>query len=371
MLVSQASSNQYQGSSYEDQIMSSQPIAAVQNLFEAARAGDAQALEKLLEIVRPQILSTCYRMIGNLDDAEDAAQDALVAILKALQTALPQGAWQELVFRQAVAASMDFVNILQEEERQNGQSNPQERPVEPLLTGKMELGAVEILEQNTKRTIATRESMMLVFIHVLRLLPLETRAVFLLKDVLGCSDEAITMATGLSPEKIAKHLQTARPLIAAAREKIPNDGMLPEDARAERIVHKLGQHLIHKDAMKVSAVLADEAVLVIPKIGSFHGQEAVATQFSNMFTVGLAPDAVAMVEINGQPGLVCFQKRVVREKTKMLPSLVMALAISPRSATRNRILRLDVITDAKMVQKIGDHMRKLKVRAFKPRVMND
>lgn len=348
-----------------------QPSAAVQQFFEAARAGDAHALDKLLEVVRPQILSTCYRMIGNIDDAEDAAQEALIGILEALKTVLPQGAWQALVFRQAVSASMDFINLLQDEERQNGQSNPQERPVEPFLTGKLALGAVEVLEHNDARTVATRESMMLVFVHVLRLLPLETRAVFLLKDILGCSDDVVSMGTGLSPEKIAKHLLAARPLIAAAREKIPSNGMRPEDKRAERMVHKLGHHLIHRNPMKVSALLDEEAVLVIPKVGSFHGQEAVATQFSNMFAVGLAPDAVAMVEINGQPGLVCLQKRLVREKAKFLPCLVMALAISPQGKARDKIVRLDVITDPNTVQKIGKHMAKSKVRALKPRQAND
>lgn len=346
---------------------SPQPSAAVQDLFDCARTGNAQALDKLLEVVRPQVLSTCYRMIGNIEDAEDAAQDALVGILEEIKSTVPQSGWQALVFRQAVAASLDFIGLLREEDEQSGQSNPGVRPVEPFLSDKMALEQIEALEQNGERTVATRESMMLVFVNVLHILPLETRAVFLLKDILGCSDEVVTMATGLSAEKITKHLQIARPVIAAAREKIPGNNMLPEDARTERVVRGLGRRLIQKDPMKVAATLADDVVLVIPKLGSFHGQEAVATQFSNMFTVGLAPDAIAVVEINGQPGLVCFQKRLVRERIKFLPCLVMALAISLHGAAQNKIVRLDVVTDAKMVQKIGSHVAKLKVRTPQPK----
>ncbi len=341
--------------------------AAAQSLFDDARAGNAQSLEKLLATVRPQVLCTCYRMIGNLDDAEDAAQDALIGILEEIKSTLPQNAWQALVFRQAVSASLDFIDLLREDDEQNKQSNPGARPIEPVLTGKMALREIEALEQNDARTVATRESMMLVFINVLHILPLETRAVFLLKDILGCSEEVVTMATGLSAEKVAKHLQAARPVIAAAREKIPGNNMPPEDGRAERIVRILGRRLIQKDPMKVAATLADDAVLVIPKIGSFHGQEAVATQFANMFLVGLAPDAIAVVEINGQPGLVCLQKRAVREKVKFLPSLVMALAISSNGASRHKIVRLDVVTDVKMMQKIGRHVAKLKACALSPK----
>lgn len=343
--------------------MSSHEIsAAVQNLFEEARTGNVQSLEKLLAVVRPQVLITCYRMIGNIDDAEDAAQDALLGILEEIKSKLPQSAWQALVFGQAVSAGMDFIDLLREDDEQNKQSNPGVRPVEPVLTGAMALREIEALEQNDARTIATRESMMLVFINVLHILPLETRAVFLLKDILGCSDAVVTRATGLSAEKIAKHLQAARPVIAAAREKIPGNNMLPEDAHTERIVRNLGRRLIQRDPMKLAGTLAEEAVLVIPKIGSFHGQEAVAAQFANMFLVGLAPDAIRAVEINGQPGLVCLQKRVVREKVKFLPSLVMALAISANGPSRHKIMRLDVVAEAKILQKIGRHVAKLKVR---------
>lgn len=341
--------------------------ATIQNLFEAAGAGKAPAMEKLLETVRPQILSTCYRMIGNLDDAEDAAQDALLGIVEELQNASAGKLWQALVFRQAVTASLDLIHLLQEEDQEQNPNAQVVRAVEPLLTGKMALDEIEILEHSKARTVTTRESMMLVFVHVLHVLPIDTRAVFLLKDILGCSDETVTLALGLSGDKIAKHLHGAREVIAAARTKIPGNNLLPEDKRAQNLVRRLGRRLIQKDALRVASVLAEEAVLVIPKVGSFHGQEAVAAQFANMFQVGLAPDAISVLEINGQPGLVCFQKRLVRKRVKYLPCLVMALAIAASGPMRQKIVRLDLITEAKIMQKIGRHVANLKVRALKPK----
>ncbi len=347
---------------------SQNPSAAMQTLFEGARTGEALALEKLLEQVRPQVLCTCYRMIGNPEDAEDAAQDALLGILEEMKSTLPQSAWQALVFRQAVSASLDFINLLREEDEQNNPKAQIVRSVEPFLTGKLALAEIEALEHNEARAMTTRESMMLVFIHVLHVLPLETRAVFLLKEILGCGDETVTLALGLSPEKIAKHLHAGREVIAAARAKIPDNNMLPEEVRAKNVVRRLGRRLIQKDAMKLAAVLAEDAVLVIPKHGSFHGQEAVAAQFAKMFMVGLAPDAIAVVEINGQPGLICFQKRVLRKRAKYLPSLVLALAISAAGPARHKIVRLDVVTAAKVMQKVGKHVALLKVRALRPKV---
>ncbi len=341
--------------------------AAVQALFEAAGTGKSPALEKLLEAVRPQILSACYRMIGNLEDAEDAAQDAMLGIVEELQTASVEKNWQALVFRQAVTASLDLIHLLQEEDQEQSPNAQVVRSVEPLLTGKMALEEIEVLEHSDARTVATRESMMLVFVQVLHVLPIDTRAVFLLKDILGCSDATVTLALGLSKEKIAKHLHGAREVIAAARAKIPGDNLLPEDKRAQYLVRRLGRRLIQKDALRLAALLAEDTVLVIPKVGSFHGQEAVATQFANMFQIGLAPDAISVLEINGQPGLVCLQKRLLRKRMKYLPCLVLALAIAAHGPMRQKIVRLDVITEAKIIQKIGKHAASLKVGVLKPK----
>ncbi len=56
----------------------STPIDA--ELVERARSGDAAALEDLLAMVRPLVLGRCSRLLPYVEDAEDAAQDALVAI---------------------------------------------------------------------------------------------------------------------------------------------------------------------------------------------------------------------------------------------------------------------------------------------------
>jgi RNA polymerase sigma factor (sigma-70 family) len=56
------------------------PTPTEAELVERARRGDAAAIEDLLGLVRPLVLSRCSRFLPHLDDAEDAAQDALVSI---------------------------------------------------------------------------------------------------------------------------------------------------------------------------------------------------------------------------------------------------------------------------------------------------
>lgn len=51
-----------------------------EELVDRARAGDGNALEELLTIIRPQVMRRCARLLPYRQDAEEAAQDALLSI---------------------------------------------------------------------------------------------------------------------------------------------------------------------------------------------------------------------------------------------------------------------------------------------------
>lgn len=53
-------------------------------LLDAARTGDRRALEQLLALQRPRITAICRRMLRDQGDAEDASQEALIAIVRSI-----------------------------------------------------------------------------------------------------------------------------------------------------------------------------------------------------------------------------------------------------------------------------------------------
>ncbi len=55
-------------------------MEALEELVERARAGDAWAMEELLAQLRPHVARRCARLLPHTLDAEEAAQDALLAI---------------------------------------------------------------------------------------------------------------------------------------------------------------------------------------------------------------------------------------------------------------------------------------------------
>jgi RNA polymerase sigma factor (sigma-70 family) len=56
----------------------------VDSLARAASTGDARALDALLVAVRPEVMRLCGRFLPNREDAEEACQDALLAVARGL-----------------------------------------------------------------------------------------------------------------------------------------------------------------------------------------------------------------------------------------------------------------------------------------------
>jgi len=70
----------------------------LQQNFDLAKAGDSAALNKMMEALRPQVLITCYRLIGDVADAEDAAQDSMIKIFDHISSGAFMNSWHSLVY---------------------------------------------------------------------------------------------------------------------------------------------------------------------------------------------------------------------------------------------------------------------------------
>ncbi len=76
-------------------------------LVELARLGDRGALESLLRAHYDRVYAVCRRLTGNDADAADAAQDALIAIVRGLDRFDGRSRFATWVYRVAVNSSID------------------------------------------------------------------------------------------------------------------------------------------------------------------------------------------------------------------------------------------------------------------------
>ena len=76
-------------------------------LVAAARSGDRQAVEQLLRRHQDRIHALCRRMTGNHTDALDAAQEAMISIVRGLPKFDGRSAFSTWVYRIATNACLD------------------------------------------------------------------------------------------------------------------------------------------------------------------------------------------------------------------------------------------------------------------------
>lgn len=78
------------------------------DLIREAAAGDRNALETLLLSVQDEVFSLSLRMLGDVQDAEDAAQEILIKVMTHLSSFRQESAFSTWVFRIAANHLIDY-----------------------------------------------------------------------------------------------------------------------------------------------------------------------------------------------------------------------------------------------------------------------
>ena len=72
-----------------------------------AKAGDAQAFERLMTPYENKVYALCLRMMGNAHDGEDAAQEAMLRIWQKLPQYRGESGFSTWVYRVTASACTD------------------------------------------------------------------------------------------------------------------------------------------------------------------------------------------------------------------------------------------------------------------------
>ncbi len=164
-------------------------------LVRAAQAGDRSALEHLLRRHHDQIHAICRRLAGNDADGQDAAQEALIAVVRGLSSFGGRSKFSTWAYRVATNAALDELR------------RRSRRPTPTLIEADDRLAAAD-----ASGAVATR----LDFEAALAELPEEYRAAVVLRDVAGCDYAEIGSILQIPPGTVRSRIARGRARLADA-----------------------------------------------------------------------------------------------------------------------------------------------------------
>jgi RNA polymerase sigma-70 factor (ECF subfamily) len=163
------------------------------DLISRARAGDGEAFRALTEPHRRELHVHCYRMLGSLQDAEDALQDTLLAAWRGLDGFGERASMRTWLYRIATNTCLNAIRAVRRRPAK-AWDIPGVTPPEPTRLGEavwLEPYPDTLLEGGFDLPIGPEaryeqtESISLAFIAALQVLQPRQLAVLVLRDVLG------------------------------------------------------------------------------------------------------------------------------------------------------------------------------------------
>jgi RNA polymerase sigma-70 factor (TIGR02960 family) len=291
-------------------------------LLRAAQAGDEPAFDALTRGLRGEIHVHCYRMLGSLDDADDAVQEAYLRAWWSIARFEPRAPFRAWLYR--IATNVCLSVLAQPARRAeisvtrlasaNGDSTPQEGDevlVHPYPDHLLEerIGA----SSDPAATVVMQEGIELAFVAAVQNLPPRQRAALLLRDVIGYTAAEVAGMLETTVAATNSALQRARATLdeerAAGRltRAHASQNRETQDAAVRKLID--AWHAI--DIPGIVDVLTEDALLTMPpEPGRYVGRDAIA-DFLKTVPMGGRLDRFRLVPVqaNRQPALAVYRRR--------------------------------------------------------------
>ncbi len=297
------------------------------DLLTAARQGDPAAFEQLVDGHRGEIYAHCYRMLGSVQDAEDALQETLLAAWRGLSGFEGRSSLRAWLYRIATNVCLRLI-----ERRPRRLLSPDYGPPhvdtanlgepvsEPIWLEPIQEYSIvdERHETGPEATYVQRESVELAFIAALQHLPGTQRAVLILREVLQFSAAEVADLLDTTPASVNSALQRAR---KAVDERVPRTTQRLELARLgadgqRELVDAFVTAWERADIPALLELLAEDARFTMPPLPAwFLGRDDVHRFFADRmfaYTWRLTP-----LSVNGQLGFACYSREAKAEPFRL------------------------------------------------------
>ena len=288
------------------------------DLLARARDGDGDAFRGLTEPHRRELQVHCYRMLGSLQDAEDALQDTLLSAWQGLAGFDGRASLRTWLYRIATNRCLDARRAAGRR-RAKEWDVPDIEPPEPSRFGEVVwlepfpdalFDATIEVPLGPEARYEQTEAISLAFVTALQVLPSRQLAVLILRDVLGFHANEVSDILGATVQSVNSVLKRAR---VSMRQRLAQtvDCEPPPvpDTPAERaLVGKFVRAYESGDIDALVALLTDDVSVTMPPVPlEYHGRDAVARFYASILRPGREFDLVP-TRANHQPAYGVYRR---------------------------------------------------------------
>jgi RNA polymerase sigma-70 factor (ECF subfamily) len=271
-----------------------------------------------LESHRRELHAHCYRMLGSVQDAEDAVQETLLRAWRGVDQFEGRSSLRSWLYTIATNVCLRMI------ERRPARvlpidygppSDPHASLAPPLVESTWiepypdaELRLADTFAGPEARYEA-REAVEVAFIAALQHLPARQRAVLILRDVLGFSGAEVADALEATPASVYSLLQRAH---ATLDERLPDRSQQATlrslgDEELSAVVNRYVEAWSRGDVDSIAAMLTETATLAMPPTATwFRGRDTIAAFLRRTALDGTRSWRMLPTSANGQPAVAAY-----------------------------------------------------------------
>ena len=283
-----------------------------ERLLPRAASGDETAFRELTDPFRREQQLHCYRILGSMQDAEDALQETMLSAWRGLGRFEGRASLRSWLYR---IATNRCLNALRDAGRRPSPEvrMPAFQPPEPTRLAEPSwlepypdvlLDALPDTAPGPEARYEAKEAVGLAFVTALQHLPPRQRAVLVLRDVLGFRASEVAQMLDSSEDSVKGALKRARATLgarlpASGREHAP----LPDSAAERELVARFATAFTNGDTKGVLALLTDDAWVSMPPMPfEYNGLDAIGSFLDTAFgQIGSTPTRLVPTRANTQP----------------------------------------------------------------------
>jgi RNA polymerase sigma-70 factor (ECF subfamily) len=305
----------------------------------AARAGDQDAFQHLTDPYRHELLVHCYRMLGSLEDAEDALQEILLRAWRRLDSVQAQSALRAWLYKIGTNVSLDMLDSRKRRIMPTEAYNPADPDdslpgaiAEPIWLEPLPDTYLDGYVVNPEARYEAYESVSLAFLTALQHLPGRQRAILILRDVMGWSAQDVANLLDLTVIAVNSALQRARSTLKSANLNATKRAAHDENIRT--LLSRYVKAWEAADSAQLISLLQEDAILTMPPIPAWYrGGATVAAFLKKHVFQAEGAFRLTAIRANGCPAFALYMRD---ENGIYRPGAIHVLSIEA-----NQISRID------------------------------